>query len=1640
MKKLLTSLIGAALACGSLIAADSVPWTFDFSGSISSWTKTTPYSSSRNFTTSNSMLYLSQAATNKYNDRYIFFTPDGFSLEAGKSYKFETDASSNFTAGTAGAEGYFEILLYKKGTSAPSHTNSYEKQILKVEEIPAGTPQTFAGYFEPEETGDYYLCLHAYATYAHRALYWDNFKLTEGSMDAPDKPSITITPDETGVLKAEVKVTAPDKIIRGTALDSMTKMVVYRDGGEIAVFENPTPGQVFTINDKVAQPGDHLYSALAYNDKGPGAQIDVTTVIGASVQARTWNCLATYLPDGTVRISWPEYNGAAGYKVKLTTGREVAGTPAYDEESKMYSLVDTAFDKGTEPNGWQYDVLCVAEDGTETHRYYSQYLCLNNEIPYYPVMNRANSLDAFTLDQNEQYGWQYYNLAGGHVGDNIGRDYNTKEMDWHWLISPGVKLSKDKFYRVKITACNQSGVLTYTVKAGMSNCKDSLNIVVTDKHPLVKAGYDYTDKAQTDEMFLSVPEDGQYFIGINGELTSENATGDYLRMKRFDIIEVDPTLPNAPTDLTVHYSTTGGSEGKISFKVPSVAINGDPVVGLTRIEVFKNGEAFLTITDSIAPGATLEFPVQVVAGQSDLYSIMAFNAAGQGESASTTVMVLSTPYLNDFSAANSLEGYTKINLLGTSNELEVFNGQGRLYSNDYGHDYWLITPPITLTKDMYYDLQFMVKSKDDKGETLDVMIGKAVNPELLDQRVMETITIDKGSNIFQGLKEEYFTVTENGQYFLGFHFKGAEGRGNNTEIYIDNINISSAIQGSQPDRGVLEVVPASDGSLKAKLVYTAATQSLNGTALNANSTQDVYFFMNGVQTPAGRTYKAYPGQQVAIDVEVPEDLPYIFSAKTGYQGRLSYKDAFIGINRPQYPDPDKIRLKETNPYGHVEISWEEVSTDVEGYPLYSDLLTYKVMRVDYRVYQGETYIEETLIGENIKGNSFEFDAVAPTAQQTTLRYAVQAFNPKGEGSSKVLTSYINVGRPYHMPYQESFAKNGNPGTSTAINYENQSMTNWGIMGDGYESGVNSADQDGYYLALESMFQGGTGTFSTGKVNLGTASRPSLTLMVYNHTNESRVDGNLLKFKVYTKSDNKWHDVSEATPINDLCNGKTGWNKVTVDLADFVDQVIICGIEVTCMTHTFTSLDNIRIWEAPEYDMTFQSHNAPMSVTPGKEFSVDVNFVNNGIHKEAPESIEMYVDGEKVKEVTAEAVDPEGVGTVTMSHSFPAVDMAISHSLQFNVVYANDHDTSDNMSAPHTLMLVDANLSPVENLKASVNNDHSVSINWDEPVMAEAGVRTETFEDWKAGEASQFGWTAFDADKLAIKGLNDGTGNPVVIPGLTAFEPASWAVIDNEKGNLPASAFPAKSGNKFLMSIVPVGDSGSADDWMITPELSGKAQTLKFWTNNYPRYRAGYEVLTSDGNMHMGSFKSNAVSAVNDDKWVEVSIDLPEGTKRAAIRNISYCEDSFMLMVDDVTFEPAVAEIDDLKGYNVYREAELIGEIEATDKTYTTAGPLENGTYTFAVAAKYSHGESKVVPVKVIVDSSGISSAIAEGVHVFGGEGCIHITGAEGMNVAVYNLEGVMITAGEMGASERIAAASGLYVVSVDGKSYKVMVK
>ena len=193
-----------------------------------------------------------------------------------------------------------------------------------------------------------------------------------------------------------------------------------------------------------------------------------------------------------------------------------------------------------------------------------------------------------------------------------------------------------------------------------------------------------------------------------------------------------------------------------------------------------------------------------------------------------------------------------------------------------------------------------------------------------------------------------------------------------------------------------------------------------------------------------------------------------------------------------------------------------------------------------------------------------------------------------------------------------------------------------------------------------------------------------------------------------------------------------------------------------------------------------------------------------------------------------------------------------------------------------------------------------------------GAVTETFDDESVFPAFGLGgitatqhtgafgeWTLYDGNGMKVYGLTD-------IEYENKYEPSAWMVFNRAKTNPVHGDGKSHSGHQCMMSIVPVENHvpATTDHWLISPELSGEAQTITFYarqlTTQYGNEK--YEVLASSTNNDPTSFLIvGSTREITGEDWQEVSVSLPAGAKYFAIRHISY--DIFGLMIDDVTYEP-----------------------------------------------------------------------------------------------------------------------------------------
>jgi hypothetical protein len=221
----------------------------------------------------------------------------------------------------------------------------------------------------------------------------------------------------------------------------------------------------------------------------------------------------------------------------------------------------------------------------------------------------------------------------------------------------------------------------------------------------------------------------------------------------------------------------------------------------------------------------------------------------------------------------------------------------------------------------------------------------------------------------------------------------------------------------------------------------------------------------------------------------------------------------------------------------------------------------------------------------------------------------------------------------------------------------------------------------------------------------------------------------------------------------------------------------------------------------------------------------------------------------------------------------------------------------------------------------------------------------------------------------------------------------------------------------MISFCPAEENNApaADHWLISPLLSGDAQTISFYartiTNQYGAET--FEVWASSTDNNVASFEKVADLSTEAVEWTEFTAALPAGTKYFAIRHTS--TDVFGLLVDDVTFV-ASGGAEAPASFNIYLDKSKLASVAGDKTSYTAdATGLALGEHTFALTAVYANGaESKPVTATV---------TIATGIHQIA---------ADGKAVDIYSLDGKLVRS----QATSLDGLKGFYIVN--GKT--IMIK
>ena len=1001
--------------------------------------------------------------------------------------------------------------------------------------------------------------------------------------------------------------------------------------------------------------------------------------------------------------------------------------------------------------------------------------------------------------------------------------------------------------------------------------------------------------------------------------------------------------------------------------------------------------------------------------------------SGEAESNKVVLGAILPPYSNGFNTPESLEYWEILDINEDDKTWAFQSSEGTVaigFNKNLPMDDWLITPPLRLEEGKAYRMTIEARTMSTDEETFEVKLGSLPTPEGMTIDVIPATTFKNTSyQQFEG----YLVAPTSGKYHLGIH---ACSEAYTYRLYIKNLEIQAGESAAGPGAPTgFQAIPDPDGAYRATLKVTAPDIDFNGEPIDNLSKLELLrgdVVIKSFDNPEpGKEYDFTDELGASGDVEYTA----VASNKFG-RGKPAMTSLFVGINQPAAPI--NVNLVETDNEGEVKMTWDAVSTDYRGYPLNPQLVRYTIWQL-----KAETHV---VLFDGIEDTEYTFQAVEP-GDQKMVHYYVSA--EAGEKLSPVVDSpLIHCGTPYALPFEETFK---GPGTDSWMGISEEGTSTWNVYSDRDVAGLQSVTSDNGFLGSKGKAVGDYSSVYTGKIAIpADFVKPGLMFYTYNICNDGINDDNEIEVSVcdLTAGDSDYTKI-HTVKISDLSD-TPGWVLASVPLDAYKGHTIQIDLKTVVVNYPLTFIDDISINRLTEKDLKVKAVESPSEAFANREFAISAIIENRGTKSvESFTAILTRNGAEEAKTTVDTPVHPNGIAAVTFNQQFNALQTE-GATYKIEVVLEGDENPADNIAEDIVVAFKEMPLPAVDDLTATYESENApVILRWSEPDASEYSPLpiTDDFESYESWAEEGVGdWTFVDVDGKPVGKISD-----VTLPNIEWLAPHSWWVMDASLESLNAS-FTAASGNKYLAQMYAVSDTQATsawpcDDWIISPELTGDAQTISFYARSYSaNYTESFEVLWSDGATDPDEFSLIDSRAQIPAQWVKYDFVLPEGARRFAIRATSF--NRFMLFIDDITYTPLSEKDIHLAGYNVWRDGILLTANPVTDTEFTdgTSEGLAHSSK-YLVTAVYDKGESGRSNEAIPSMQSSINRVQAMAVTITAIDNIVRIEGAIGKNILVTTPDGRVVYS-EMATSDdtRITVPAGVVIVSAAGKTAKILVK
>ncbi len=1013
-------------------------------------------------------------------------------------------------------------------------------------------------------------------------------------------------------------------------------------------------------------------------------------------------------------------------------------------------------------------------------------------------------------------------------------------------------------------------------------------------------------------------------------VTTANEVGRSPQTKVSQFVGYDEPYP--VEDLTIKSNSATG-EITLSWAAPTGSYN-DGYVGDLKYDVIRypdnvtvaEGITATTYTDTPQPEQLTAYTYGVVAINGDMRS---------GEATSNKAVVgpaLLPPYDNDFPDETSLDLMTIIDANGDGCTWGYHPDQMcayYVYSSENSGDDWLLTPPISMKAGKEYAVTFTASNTIDLyDEQLEVKYGEGDDPTAFSGTLLEPTVLTEKKEF-----TSYITPEKDGDVKIGFHALSDSDMFN---LLLFGVHVSEGSSLSAPDSvSHLTLTPDEQGATRVKVSFDIPKTAIDGSRLTSVTKAEVYRDGALVRTISDGLE---PGCNVSFNNFVDTDSIYSYKVivyNESGAGRVSaMKSVFVGTDIPSAVDAKSIAVKDNG--SSLAISWQGVTQGKNGG--YVD-----PAKISYSLYDNLSY--DDFYGYEY-GN--RLDSVCGTSQSTVtmntdegdqnmLTVHIQPQNVKGMGDySKAMT--IVTGAPYAIPFSEPFDNGGVAYDLWWYNAEGSSS--WYLSSDvasedGGTPGVvvyDGCGDESYFASGKIAPAGATNLKLYFTLRGEMEAKATLTVQI------QKSDGTVDNLKTYE------FDGSEDT---------TPWQTECISLAKYANERYII-VRFLGNGRGLIPIDNVQVRQVYADDLG-ATMTAPEEMKKGQTGKVTVKVVNYGENTASAYTVRLLDGDEAVDSKTvSKALVPMASDTLSFDYTPTIFHDGETAELTAEVIYDADQDNSNNKAAA-TINLI-SSTKPAPASATVVTGTTGSVVEWTAPAADKKEV-TESFEDYDSWTVDNFDdWTCIDGDKgytgSIFNGYDyDNQGAPFAF---IIFEPNDIDpdMLDNNPELTP------HSGDKYAAAMYSVLDDNfvDADNWLISPSLSGEQQTVKFYAlnqadseNNYPET---IELLYSMGGTDKDEFTPVKTVTIENGAWEEVTFDVPAGATHFAIHHTT-TEGGYLLGIDDVTYKAGYGV---LTGYNVYRDGQLLGTVNASTTKYTDASSTSE-TSVYAVTAVYTDGES-----------------------------------------------------------------------------------